>query len=104
LGAALGVDPVWLRLAFVIFTLGSGAGIVLYLVAWIVIPEEGPGDALRAPAPVRPGRGSLIAGVVLVVVGASLLADALVPWADRVLWPLAVIAAGIGLVFIGSRR
>jgi hypothetical protein len=33
-----------------------------------------------------------------------LLINTLVPWFDRVMWPLAVIAAGAGLLFLGSRR
>lgn len=33
------IDPLWLRLIFVLLALNGGIGIVLYLVAWIVIPE-----------------------------------------------------------------
>ncbi|MFC5747706.1 PspC domain-containing protein [Actinomadura rugatobispora] len=42
-GAAryLGVDPNILRLALGIFTIFGGAGIALYAIAWILIPEEG---------------------------------------------------------------
>ena len=36
-----GVDPTLVRLAFALFTVFGGAGILLYLCAWIVIPEEG---------------------------------------------------------------
>ncbi len=35
------VDPVLVRLLWVIFTLISmGLGIVAYLIAWIIVPEE----------------------------------------------------------------
>ncbi|XVQ11441.1 PspC domain-containing protein [Spirillospora sp. CA-255316] len=42
-GAAryLGVDANILRLALGVFTIFGGAGIALYVIAWILIPEEG---------------------------------------------------------------
>jgi len=36
-----GIDPTLVRLAFAVFTIFGGAGILIYLIAWIVIPEEG---------------------------------------------------------------
>ena len=39
--AASGDDPTLVRLAFAVFTIFGGAGILIYLIAWIVIPEEG---------------------------------------------------------------
>lgn len=35
----LGVDPVWVRLAFVAMVLLGASGILLYIVLWIVVPE-----------------------------------------------------------------
>ncbi|HMI27059.1 MAG TPA: PspC domain-containing protein, partial [Streptosporangiaceae bacterium] len=40
LAAYFGIDPALIRLAFALFTIFGGAGVLLYLVAWIVIPEE----------------------------------------------------------------
>ena len=40
LAAYFGIDPTLVRLAFALFTIFGGAGVLLYLVAWIVIPEE----------------------------------------------------------------
>lgn len=34
------VDPTLVRLAIVAFTLAGGSGILLYLIAWLVIPSE----------------------------------------------------------------
>ena len=36
-----GVDPTLVRLAFALVTVFGGIGALLYLCAWIVIPEEG---------------------------------------------------------------
>ena len=38
--AYFGIDPTLVRLLFALFTIFGGAGVLLYLVAWIVIPEE----------------------------------------------------------------
>ena len=39
LGAYFGVDPVWIRLAFVIALLVFGTGLLVYLILWAVIPK-----------------------------------------------------------------
>jgi len=36
----LHVDPVLVRLLWVIFALIMGTGIIAYIIAWIIIPEE----------------------------------------------------------------
>ena len=41
LAAHFGIDPTLVRLAFALFTIFGGAGVLLYLIAWIIIPEEG---------------------------------------------------------------
>jgi phage shock protein C len=41
LGAYVGVDPTLVRLAFVFLSFFGGLGILFYLGAWIVLPEEG---------------------------------------------------------------
>ena len=41
-----GVDPTLVRLAFALFTIFGGAGILLYLCAWIVIPEQSDGSSI----------------------------------------------------------
>jgi phage shock protein C len=41
LATYLGVDVTLVRLGFAVGTLFSGLGVLVYLVAWAVIPEEG---------------------------------------------------------------
>jgi|HubBroStandDraft_3_1064219.scaffolds.fasta_scaffold269860_2 phage shock protein PspC (stress-responsive transcriptional regulator) len=43
---SLGVDPLILRIAFVLLALLSGAGIALYLVGMLLIPDEDSGQSL----------------------------------------------------------
>lgn len=40
IGKYLGVDPVIVRLIWVVLTLCVGAGILAYLLAWLIIPKE----------------------------------------------------------------
>src|ERR1700756_2899896 len=41
LAAYLGVDPLWIRIAFVLISIPGGLGVLLYLLGWVLIPEEG---------------------------------------------------------------
>lgn len=40
LGDYLGIDPLWIRIAFVALSLGGGSGVLLYIIAVLAIPEE----------------------------------------------------------------
>src|SRR5690242_15243747 len=41
LGAYFGVDPVLFRVLFAVSAFFGGAGVIAYLLAWAVIPEQG---------------------------------------------------------------
>lgn len=106
LGRYIGLDPVLLRLAFVVLLFAGGAGILVYILAWIVIPEEHPGDELgEAPVHTTGGAGSAF-GFLLVAVGGVLLVHAAAPgWLDdRYVWPALVIVLGLALVTRGTRK
>ena len=38
LGVYLGINSTWIRLFFILLTLGSGFGVLMYLVMWLMIP------------------------------------------------------------------
>jgi phage shock protein C len=114
----LAVDPVLVRLAFVALMF-AGIGILLYLVAWVIVPEEprrgDQGDeetplpiAASATAPERRAKGAagarMLFGTALIAVGAIMLVDWIFPDLDRILWPAALIAIGAGLLTFGVRR
>jgi phage shock protein PspC (stress-responsive transcriptional regulator) len=44
----LNIDVAWVRIAFVAAALFGGTGILLYLIGWIAIPEEGERDSIVA--------------------------------------------------------
>jgi len=112
----LGVDVVWIRLAFVLTTfLAGGLGIVVYLASWLIVPA---GDVRPATATAaqdreeRPGRGAAFwTGVGLVAIGGITLLDGVLdPLTARYGWistgelilPLALIGLGI-LIYRSSR-
>lgn len=98
-----GVDPVLVRVAFVLLTLFGGSGVVLYLVGVVAIPQEAPGDPV---GPVTSGAvpsTGVVLGVLLVVVGVLTMLDQVVPLLDRVVGPLLLVVAGV-LVLLVSRR
>jgi len=102
LGRYFGVDPIWFRIAFVVLTFGGGSGLLIYFLAWLLIPEQRPGETLGRGSSSQDG--SIIVGVALVAIGLMLLVNTLVPWFDRVMWPLVVIVAGLALLYTGTRR
>lgn len=129
LAAYLRFDATIIRLLFVLFALGSGVGVIVYLILWAVIPAEGQGGigdsetirananemgqrmrsfgddlgrTLRDPSP----QTALIVGAVLVFLGVVFLIDALnVRWLRWLnfdtLWPLALVA--LGALFLWRR-
>ncbi|MBO0770550.1 MAG: PspC domain-containing protein [Actinobacteria bacterium] len=46
LGDYFGVDPNLVRVAFAALSLFGGAGVLMYVVAWAVVPEEGEGKSI----------------------------------------------------------
>jgi phage shock protein C len=104
IGRYLGVDPVLLRIAFVILALANGLGVIGYVIAWVAIPEELPGQPVGPPPPARRETGRLVLGGALVVLGLVLLLDRLAPNLDELFWPVAVIAVGVAVMLVGLRR
>jgi phage shock protein C len=100
----LGVDPVLVRLSFVALAF-AGVGVLLYLVAWIAVPEAPVGYQPATDAEGRRGSEAarLVVGTVLVGVGVLLLLDWLTP-IGRFFWPAALIATGGLIVTYGIRR
>ena len=40
MGEYFNIDPVWIRLLFILFTLIYFSGIFLYVIAWLIIPKK----------------------------------------------------------------
>jgi signal transduction histidine kinase len=84
----LEVDVTLVRLVFAVLALAGGSGILLYLGAWLVLPE---------PGQERRGTGAAVGGSILLVLGAAAAAAGL-GLDNSLVWPAALIAAGAALL------
>src|SRR3954470_8146429 len=108
LGARMGIDPVILRVAFVIAAVASGGlALLVYLVAWAAIPATKGGAApLAGLARVArvPGDWRVAVGVGLLTLSALLAFRELgIWWSDALVWPLVLAAFGAALLWRRSR-
>ena len=126
LGEYFDIDPTLVRIIFVVSLFLGGAGVLAYIILWIVVPEEPwtfymgqeekkeetssnstttNADAeYRKTLDERKQKRSTIGGVILVVLGLIFLANNFVPrihFSD--FFPLILIAIGIGLL-INSKK
>ena len=111
LGEYFDIDPVIMRLIFVLLIFAGGAGLIGYIIAWIIIPlaplsETGPG----APVTGEPAqtttqaqtqtedekeKGAFLAGLILITVGVLFLFGNLFHWFRFwELWPVILIVIG----------
>jgi phage shock protein C len=105
IGQYFGVDPVLVRIAFVVLAIAGGSGLLLYLVAWILMPQAREGDETAvAPRRERTEDVRLLAGAVLIALGGMLLLGQLIPRFGRIFWPMVLVALGIAVLVGASRR
>ena len=117
------IDPLLVRLIFVILLLVGGGGFLLYIILWIITPDrpiilnqnqnsstmenqqssnenqKPPQENQNTPPPQFKNRGNLIGGLVLITLGILFLADEFMPnisFGD--LWPIILIVIGAGLL------
>lgn len=100
LGEHFGVDPVWFRIAFVVLALGGGSGILVYLVMWLIIPERT--DDSQAPQTAQGAvTGTVVVGVVFIIVGTIALVNTIAPDLGQYFWPAIFVVAGLAMVMGG---
>jgi phage shock protein C len=110
----LEVDVVIVRIAYVALTLFSlGTGILLYLIAWIVIPLEKWEEPLPAAAsPVRSHKAPnmrFMVGIFLIIAGILALVSIFLPWfwsfsTLRIVGPILLVVLGGTLIFARTNR
>jgi phage shock protein PspC (stress-responsive transcriptional regulator) len=100
LGRYFDLSPTIYRIAFVALSLAGGTGILLYIAAWLVVPEEGSEDSVAATVlkrerdhPIRAVGLALVAFVFILAVGEARW------WPDPGNIWLAAAIAGAGLVW-----
>ncbi|MEI6498355.1 MAG: PspC domain-containing protein [bacterium] len=126
LGEYFDVDPILIRLAVILFTFAGGAGVVFYIIAWIIIPQdpmcenakEG-AEEIKAHAQniakeikktveergSQHGDNRLLFGAIIVIIGALFLLQNLFNinlWSN--FWPIVLIILGLYFMLKSNRR
>jgi phage shock protein PspC (stress-responsive transcriptional regulator) len=110
IGDYLNVDPVLIRAAFAGLMIFGGAGLVLYVLGWLLIPEDGhQHSVVEAALRQVVGRAGRLGVVVLVLATIAILS----PWVTGyggaiyvqadVFWALAIVLVGIVLLLPPGR-
>ncbi len=123
LGKYLDIDPIIIRILFIVMFIFHGIGLLIYIIMWILTPEE-PVENLYAPptsgeddlfvenpeAPqtenIKSGKnnGKMIFGIILIVLGLIFLAEKFFPFFDFDLFmPILLIVIGIAIL-INSKK
>jgi len=97
LGDYFGVDPIWIRLAFILLSIGVGSGILLYLALWIVMPatEEPSTAPRRGPRELMSSFGSTWPGTVAIAIGVLIVGTQLFERRPGLFWGTALIVLGV---------
>lgn len=109
LAAYLDIDPVLVRVGFVLGAFANGIGILGYIILWVLVPQRPyaydvypESTIVDTPSPTtsrRGGNAGMIFGIALVAIGLITLADNLFDVVDlEQLWPMVIVAMGIGLI------
>lgn len=117
------LDPLVVRILFVVLAMVGGGGVLLYLALWIFIPlspytgfesfnsekmenetnfnaqnDQGYKEPWRDPVRNR-NNGNLIGGLILITLGVLFLLDRFLPRIDfGDLWPVLLVVAGIAVL------
>ena len=118
-------DPVWVRLVTVLVVLMTGVGLLVYIIAWIIVPEnpnqkvgmktaaEKVVSKVKADKKLRKtakqgfetiktgkqkGDGASLFGLLIVIVGLGMLFQNIFSWFTfNYAWPLLIIVIGVYL-------
>jgi phage shock protein C len=113
------IDPVIVRIVFVVAVFMGGSGILAYIICWIIMPEEpavAPASVAASqtvpqdqppPSPVQESnhRGSMTVGIVLIAVGGLFLLHNIVPALHfEHMWPILLILLGVAILSRTTRN
>ncbi|MGB5106073.1 MAG: PspC domain-containing protein [Candidatus Zixiibacteriota bacterium] len=101
LGEYFDIDPVLIRIAFVVLVFLHGFGLLAYIVAWIAMPRVPANEVVvepvtgPEPSPLR----KYLPGIALVMIGLVFLLERTLDWFEwQYIWPILIIVAGLALV------
>ncbi|MFA7420196.1 MAG: PspC domain-containing protein [Melioribacteraceae bacterium] len=123
------IDPVIIRILFVVLTIMHGMGPVIYIILWIAVPEEpfaqaygiNPDNTVSPDGTEakfeninidglpqetkKPGNGRIIAGSILILIGGIFFFERFIPSFDFAdIFPFIFIVAGAALLLNSVKR
>ncbi len=117
IGEYFNIDPVIIRLLWIVMVIFGGTGVLAYLVAMLIIPKNPDTETARTETPKESAPVIFthrLWGVLLIVAGLLLLLGLIGPlgglfavvavFMGSVLWPLLVIVLGLYLFFNQSNK
>ena len=99
LGDYLRVDPLWMRLAFVVATSAGGLGVLIYAALWVLLPEATPQEEARLRDEPRRSGLELVAGALILLGLLFLLRQLGLRFADGVVLPALLVVVGLVLIW-----
>ncbi len=109
----LSLDPVLVRLAFVVLGLASGVGVVLYVLLWIVMPTSSRMQpeirlmnepSVDDPSALKPRFSpAATVGIIMILVGVSFLLNQFGLMSSS-FWPIVLVGAGLFLLLRRGRQ
>lgn len=126
IGEYFQIDPVLIRIAWIAASMAFGAGVLAYIIAMLIIPEEKDNrytgynaenpstegsdfkseakDEWSTPARYSPEKGRYLIGGVLIAIGVAFLFRQYFHWFDmKYFWPFILLAAGAAIIYKGRR-
>lgn len=97
IGTYLGLDPVLVRILFVLTAIVGGAGLVAYLIAWAIMPEDDGTAPTAIDASSWGPDATRLAGIGALVLAALIALDGRW-WGDGLILPIALIVGGCWLL------
>jgi signal transduction histidine kinase len=104
IGHHLGVEPFFVRFVFVVLSLALGFGVVVYLLAWLLAPQEAV-DATQPPRGrmlIRPTIGQALGGALILAGVLLLLAVSGFWFGETLAWPVSLAAIGFAILWARS--
>ncbi|SHI12141.1 PspC domain-containing protein [Sporanaerobacter acetigenes] len=111
LGEYFNVDPSIIRIFWLMLSIAtSGTGILAYIICALVIPEGSNTTIYYDENDKSYKNSALFVGIVLIIIGASLLIKKIWPWFNvkwfnfSKYWPILLIIAGIYVIYNQKKK
>ncbi len=101
IGEYFDIDPLLVRLLWIAFIFAGGAGVLAYIIAWIIIPLNPKNQDVEAKE--VDDKNKMIGGVILIIFGVIFIFVNFGAFTFAIVWkswPLILIA--LGLILLGK--